>query len=199
MRRLDRLDFVAAAPTPVLGWSLTAVSAVALAYVATQLWMLHSDERSLDRRPASSETVIRSARAQPQQALERAQAVAAHPTVTLQWSELLAAFDEHANPRIGLVKFEPDTRGRLRVTARARDPQTVVAFLRELEADARLKDVALVQQVMDPSATDRPVLFTMLAGWRGGEFAPSRVVILWPCPAGRDRMHDRDCTRDPQQ
>lgn len=171
MKRLKRVDFVGGStPVPVAGWSLAAVSAVLLGYVGAQVWALQAEGQTLARQVASAELTIAAAKAADVPTVVPAGTlVATHGG--LPWSDLLAAFDDHADPRIGLMKFEPDASGRLRLSARARDVQAVAAFVRGLQSDNRLKDVALLAQATDRAVADRPVTFSLLAGWRGAEGA----------------------------
>jgi hypothetical protein len=181
MKRLNRLDFLGAPTPPVTGWAMAVLSAGTLAFVAAQLWSMTTDSQRLAGSLRSADMTLAAATAPAaRDAVVRVQAQVRDKSAVLPWSDVLAVFDSHANGGIGLLRFEPEPgqAGRVKVSARARDQATATAFVHALEADARLRNVSLIDQVVEASGTDRSVSFTVLAGWRSD--TPERMRTTGP-------------------
>ncbi|WP_341888615.1 PilN domain-containing protein [Variovorax sp. YR752] len=170
MKRLPQLDFLAAAPRPWPGIALAAVAAVLLLVSALSAWRIEQDNRQ-----ALAQLNERAARLLPPaprklseaERVRHAQAARVAAELRAPWAELLATFEQHGHTDIGLLKLEPDAKaGVVRVTGQARSTAALFAYLRELEADPRLAQVALTTHQTERETPGQPLRFVIQAGWR---------------------------------
>ena len=170
MKPLARLDFMARAPRPWAGLVLCIAAAGLLVTAAASAWQLERDNR--DRLALVNERAARLLPPPPRKLTEAervrlAQATRVAGELRAPWADLLATFEEHGKNDIGLLKLEPDAKaGIVRVTGQARNTAALFAYLRELEADARLTQVALTTQQSERETPGQPLRFVIQAGWR---------------------------------
>ncbi len=169
MRRPPRLDFQGGPPRPWVGLLACALALLLLAASALHGWRQQQGnaERtaSLAQRQARSTAPAARLSAADRQRLSQANRLAAE--LRAPWGELLSTFETQGGPDIGLLKLEPDARtGVVRVTGHARDAKSLFAYVKSLEADARLRQVALVNHELDQDTPGRPLRFVLQAGWR---------------------------------
>lgn len=170
MKPLARLDFMARAPRPWAGLVLCIAAAGLLAAAAASAWQLERDNR--DRLALVNERAARLLPPPPRKLTEAervrlAQATRVAGELRAPWADLLATFEEHGKSDIGLLKLEPDAKaGIVRVTGQARNTAALFAYLRELEADARLTQVALTTHQSERETPGQPLRFVIQAGWR---------------------------------
>jgi Tfp pilus assembly protein PilN len=82
------------------------------------------------------------------------------------WSDLLAALETAPRDNVALLAIEPSVaRQQVRLTAEARDPESMIDYLTSLQADARLSQVVLVSHQVQAQAPGKPVRFTLQAAW----------------------------------
>lgn len=169
MKRVAQLDFLARAPRPWVGVALAVTAGALLIAVALSCWQLEQSNRQ-----DSLLINQRSARLLPPpprklseaERVRLAQAERVAGELRAPWSEVLAAFDEHGQPDIGLLKLEPDAKaGVVRVTGQARNTATLFAYLKGLEADPRLVQVLLTTHQTERDTPGQPLRFTIQAGW----------------------------------
>jgi len=169
MKRVAQLDFMAHAPRPWTGVALALGSSALLVGVGLSCWQLE-----LGNRQDSQLINQRSARLLPPpprklseaERVRLAQAERVAGELRAPWSEVLAAFDEHGQPDIGLLKLEPDAKaGVVRVTGQARNTATLFEYLKGLEADPRLVQVLLTTHQTERDTPGQPLRFTIQAGW----------------------------------
>lgn len=170
MKPLARLDFMARAPRPWVGVALCAAAAGLLLAVAASAWQMERDNR--DRLAVVNERAARLLPPPPRKLTEAervrlAQATRVAGELRAPWADLLATFEEHGKNDIGLLKLEPDAKaGIVRVTGQARNTTALFAYLRELEADSRLTQVALTTHQSERETPGQPLRFVIQAGWR---------------------------------
>jgi hypothetical protein len=173
VKPLDRLDFLQRRPTPWAGWAVSALGLAALVWTALPLWSVQQDnllrQERLDRLSAAAPTA---AGASGPAARRDTGNDSARSSVLLQrlnapWGELFALLEQHASTDIGLLQVEPDALTRqVRITALSRDLSGMVAWLRQLQADARLSDVLLLQHQREEQTPGQPVRFSLSARWQ---------------------------------
>jgi Tfp pilus assembly protein PilN len=179
MKSLARLDFMARAPRPWVGLVLCAVAAGLLAAVLASAWQMERDNR--DRLAQVNERAARLLPPPPRKLTETervrlAQATRVAGELRAPWADLLATFEEHGKNDIGLLKLEPDAKaGIVRVTGQARNTAALFAYLRELEADSRLTQVALTTHQSERETPGQPLRFVIQAGWRTTTTAAKEV------------------------
>jgi hypothetical protein len=84
------------------------------------------------------------------------------------WAELLAAFEAAPRQAVALLAIEPSTAQQaVRITAEAKDPEAMLAYLGALQTDARLRRVVLLTHQIQEQAAGTPVRFQIQAGWGG--------------------------------
>lgn len=170
MRPVPQLDFLALVPRPWAGFALAAVIALVLGASTFSIWRLDQGNRQ-----ALAQINERTARLLPPaprklsetERVRLAQVTRVAGELRAPWADLLATFEEHGQSDIGLLKLEPDAKaGVVRVTGQARNTKALFAYLRELEADARLVQVALTTHQAERDTPGQPLRFTIQAGWR---------------------------------
>ncbi len=169
MKRLPPLDFRAGAPRPWVGLSALGFAAVVLALGAGLSWRQHQVNEEVTARIAQRQAALSPAVRRPSAAdrLRVSQSDRVTSELRAPWSELLATFEAQGRPEVGLLKLEPDARsGIVRVTGHAKDTAALFSYLKALEADARLRDVALVSHELDKDTPGQPLRFVMQAAWR---------------------------------
>lgn len=171
MKPLDRLDFLQRRPTPWAGWAVAALGLAVLTWTALPLWSLQQDnllrQQRLERLSAAAPTGTASAAtvAAPRRDDSRSNELVQR--LNAPWGELFALLEQHASPDIGLLQVEPDALTRqVRITALSRDLPGMVAWLRQLQADARLMDVLLLQHQREEQTPGQPVRFSVSARWQ---------------------------------
>lgn len=91
----------------------------------------------------------------------------------LPWDELFAALEATERADVALLSVAPDTaRRRLRIEAEARDLGAMLAFQRELQRSAALREVVLVDHTITKDGAETPVRFALVANWGGSHGAP---------------------------
>lgn len=176
MKPLPRLDFLASAPRPWTGIVLALLIATLLGIASMSAWRLEQHNRAELGR--LNEMAARRLPPPPRKLSEaervrHAQAARVAAELRAPWAELLATFEEHGHGDVGLLKLEPDAKaGIVRITGQARGTQALFAYLRELEADPRLVQVALTTQQAERDTPGQPLRFVIQAGWRSARSAP---------------------------
>lgn len=159
------LDFVAPPPRPWSGLVLALVALAALGAVLVQAWLLRQETQRAavrDVRPAAVRAPLSDTQ---RRGLVQVKSLAAQ--ITAPWSDLLAVFEQHTQPAVGLLRLEPDARsGRVKLTAEAKDVTAMMVYVTALEADARLVEVVLANHQLERDVPGKPVRFTVQAGWR---------------------------------
>ena len=159
------LDFVAVPTRPWGGLLLAALALAAVGVVLVQAWLVRQQTQHTAQRE-SRPAVVRAPLSDAQRrGLVQVKALAAQ--ITAPWSNLLAVFEQHTRPEVGLLRLEPDARsGRVKLTAEAKDTAAMMTYVTTLEADPRLVDVVLASHQLERDVPGRPVRFTLQAGWR---------------------------------
>lgn len=167
----SRIDFLAAAPRRAPGLALLAV---AVALLAWQSWEAARELRLLERERSGLAALApqRNAGNAPMTAADRrrhAQMEALARYLAAPWDELLAAFEERRPGQAVLQRVEQDaSSGTLRLTARARHADAMMAYVTALEADTRLSQVLLHRHETDGEQPGAPLRFELSAAWKGG-------------------------------
>lgn len=168
MKAPARIDFVPGTAPPQLGWLLLAAAVPALAAGTYPALTLRASTHELAARsqPARAARPIAAQLTDAQRrSLRQVHALSAQ--ITAPWSDLLAVFEQHIQPDVGLLRLEPDARsGRVRLSAEARDTKAMMGYVTALESDVRLVDVVLTHHQFERELAGQPVRFTLQAGWR---------------------------------
>ena len=179
MKNVPRLDFLAPPPRPWAGVALCVLAAAWLAAAAASAWQIEQGNR--ERLAQLNERAARllpppARRLSEAERVRHAQVAQVVGELRAPWADLLATFEEHGQSDIGLLKLEPDAKaGVVRVTGQARNATALFAYLRELEADARLAQVALTTHQAERETPGQPLRFTIQAGWRAAGSVPKET------------------------
>lgn len=110
----------------------------------------------------------------PAQSREQAEQLAQMRSVSQQlqrpWERLFAMLESLPQNDVALLTLSPDARkGQVRISAEARDLETMLAFHQRLEASAELHDVSLLNHEIQARQPEQPVQFTLSATWESGD------------------------------
>jgi len=85
----------------------------------------------------------------------------------LPWRDLFAALESTSKNDVALLSIEPDHKKRqLRITAEARDFDTLTGYLKRLGSAPQLKSVRLLRYEVREEDAQHPLRFTVEAAWR---------------------------------
>lgn len=168
------MEFAPQAPrVSVAGVAALIATAVLLASTALYLGLLlseqqqqkHALEQTSDRGRKPAFTASRATKTNP---AEMAQIKAARQTslsLMTPWPELLAAL-ESPPPQVALLSVEPSAARRsVALTAEAAGTAQMLQYLRVLQANPHLSEVALVSHQLQEQAPGTPVRFQVRANW----------------------------------
>jgi len=87
--------------------------------------------------------------------------------LTLPWGELFASAESTLTPEVALLAIESDTdRGRVKISGEARNLESILGYLRYLEARPSLVDVYLQSHELQKQDKEQPVRFAVSAEWK---------------------------------
>ncbi|OGA53577.1 MAG: hypothetical protein A3F74_27225 [Betaproteobacteria bacterium RIFCSPLOWO2_12_FULL_62_58] len=166
IRRLE-LDYIAAPRRKRwLGYALLAVSLV----VAADLVLRYRDARiELDRSETANgllSTERGAPKAIPKQRLDEQvkNAESVVRQLTLPWAAIVHTIEEAAADDVAILQLQPEAQQRLlRITAEARDQQSMLAYVRRLAGAKRLFNVHLVNHRVQLDDPQRPIQFSVQA------------------------------------
>jgi len=82
------------------------------------------------------------------------------------WADLLESLESVPAPSVAVLSIEPSVSKRsIRITAEARTPQDMVAYLGALARDPRLSSVVLASHQVQVQAPGTPIRFQVRAAW----------------------------------
>jgi hypothetical protein len=86
--------------------------------------------------------------------------------LTTPWGDLLESLESVPVPTVAVLSIEPSVSKRsIRITAEARSPQDMLAYLGALQQEPRLSNAVLVSHQVQLQAPGTPVRFQMQANW----------------------------------
>lgn len=160
MRRLD-LDLVPSRG-PVWGWILLGLAVVAVADLGAS-WKSASTQAQAWAVRASPAEAAEEGGESPE-ALRDAERVAR--SLTLPWDDLFRDVEESSDERVALLALQPDAGKReVAIAGEAKDYEALLAFVARLDRREGLRHVHLVRHEMREDDPQRPLAFTLLAGW----------------------------------
>lgn len=181
MRALT-LDFQPRRRSGPLGWSLL------IAGVALTLACFFAQQH-LDQQASQQQGHLQHAQREltgdtggkvgltPAETREQAQNLAEMRKVSQQlrrpWERLFAMLEAMPRDDIALLTLTPDARkGQVRISAEARDLETMLQFHQRLEASDELSDVSLLSHEIVANVPEHPVQFNLSATWEMGDANP---------------------------
>jgi Tfp pilus assembly protein PilN len=160
-----------------LGATMLIVSIVVLVAGAAQFAkVLANNARQADtlqalgaRRGATATSATRTTPPEPGE-VARARAVRSMAqTLVTPWADLLESLESAPNQSVALLSIEPSVaKHSMRLTAEARNPKDMLAYLSALQRDTRLFTVVLVSHQIQAQSPGSPVRFQIQAGWGAG-------------------------------
>ncbi|MNZ68481.1 hypothetical protein D3C78_867500 [compost metagenome] len=180
MRQID-LDFQPRRQGP-LGWGLLAGALVLGAVVlGTHHWIeKQTAERLAQLQQAQGQLGMgdtRQSSLSPAEQREQQVNLAEMRRISAQlrrpWERLFNTLETLPRKDVALLSLTPDARkGQLRISAEARNLESMLAFHRALEESGVLVDVSLQNHEVMTKVPERPVLFNLLATWEVGDANP---------------------------
>lgn len=168
MKRVPSIDFCHRPSQPWWGWGLAATALALLAASGHGVWLAQQQLQAEHGRlqlAQAAQAPKAALSAADRMLLAQARSVAGQ--LNAPWDQLLAVFEEHSMPRVGLLKLEPDAKTALvKVTGQSGDTDALIVYVAALEADPRLAEVLLVAHQVERDAAGQPVRFVLSAGWR---------------------------------
>lgn len=102
-----------------------------------------------------------------QRAREVAKANEVLRRITLPWDDLFSAVESAAPGEVALLSMEPDAEKRmLKIAGEAKHSRAMLDYIRLLESRPMLHTVTLRSHQVQINDPQRPVRFTLVAGWR---------------------------------
>jgi hypothetical protein len=87
----------------------------------------------------------------------------------LPWNDLFASVEAASTPNVALLSIESDTGKRqVKISAEAKDPESMLEYLRFLGAQPKLANVYLQSHQVQQQDPQRPVRFVLGADWVSG-------------------------------
>jgi Tfp pilus assembly protein PilN len=115
--------------------------------------------------PAPGSTLSRQPPKDLEADLQQAQQVA--DFLLLPWNELFAALEAAARGDVALLAIEPDARkNQVRISAEAKDAESLFAYLQRLEKVPQLQGVHLQRHEIREEDKQHPLRFTVAASWK---------------------------------
>jgi hypothetical protein len=163
MQRIE-LDFVRRAPRS--RWAGRVLLAVALGVAGDMAFTFVQLERTVK---ANEAVAARSQPRKPVHAVSAEEAALARDTVErlgLPWTKLFAALESAANDQVALLAIEPDTKsGTVKISGDSKDYLAALAYVLNLSQADALSHVQLVRHEVKQNDPQRPVAFSISAGW----------------------------------
>jgi Tfp pilus assembly protein PilN len=170
--RTSRLELDYLAPPRRASWPGVVLLAASLALGGTLAERYRDARQALVRLEAETGLVAperRAVRALPRERLE-AETRAAEAVVrelTVPWATLIATLEAASARDVALLQLQPDAdQRRLRLTAEARDRDSMFAYVKRLEAAPALVEVHLVSHQVQAEDPQRPIQFSLQAALR---------------------------------
>ncbi len=86
--------------------------------------------------------------------------------MTLPWDRLFKELEAASGKDVALLTVQPDVGSRqVRISGEARNFKSMLDYARRLEQTEMLRDVVLLGHEMKPQDPQRPVAFSLTAGW----------------------------------
>lgn len=86
--------------------------------------------------------------------------------ISLPWDALFEAVEGGGGKDVALLGLEPDAdKARVKIVGEARNLGATLDYLRQLQHRSALRDVFLQQHQVESQDPDKPVRFTIVAGW----------------------------------
>lgn len=167
MRALD-LDFVRRRPTwPA--WLLLGAGAVLLGDAVLDTLRLHDEIGHWERRRGASSAPAPAPKEAVNEQTRRELGVArqALQELALPWEPLFRSIEASIGKDTALLAIEPDAGKRaLRISGEARSYPAILGFMVRLEQAQVLSGVHLISHQLREDVAERPLQFTLVAGWR---------------------------------
>lgn len=169
------LEFASARP-PVsrLGMLMFVVAAGAVALAGVELFhVVAGNARLADtlagieaRRSSIANVSAHSARPDPVELGRRRALRLVSQKLNTPWGDLLESLESVPVPTVAVLSIEPSVAKRsLRITAEARSPQDMLAYLGALQREPGLSNAVLVSHQVQVQAPGTPVRFQVQANW----------------------------------
>ena len=164
------IDYIVSPRRP--RWAGYALLAVALAIAGNLVVRYQAVQLDLER-AETTKGLLADARRAPQpipkarldEQVKNAEAVVQQ--LALPWALLIHTLEEAASRDVAILQLQPDAQQRLlKITAEARDNDAMLEYLRRLAAAKALSRVHLVSHQVQSEDPQRPIQFSVQAGFK---------------------------------
>jgi len=87
--------------------------------------------------------------------------------LTVPWQTLFAIVEDYPGHDVALIGIDQNpAQGQIRITAEAKDPDAMIAYLKYLQTSVVLREATLNGHLVEENVAGKPVRFQITAVWR---------------------------------
>lgn len=99
--------------------------------------------------------------------LEEKQSQAVLRELTVPWQTLFSIVEDYPGHDVALIGIDQNpAQGQIRITAEAKDPDAMIAYLKYLQTSDVLREATLNGHLVEENVAGKPVRFQITAVWR---------------------------------
>lgn len=151
------------------------LGAAVLLWAACSAWLWHAYAEN-DRARANVEAAEHRTLAQrhvvkpaptPAAKLAEKQSQAVLRELTVPWQTLFALVEDYPDHDVALIGIDQNpAQGQIRITAEAKNPDAMIAYLKYLQTSVVLREATLTGHLVEDNVPGKPVRFQITAVWR---------------------------------
>ena len=87
--------------------------------------------------------------------------------LTVPWQTLFSIVEDYPGHDVALIGIDQNpAQGQIRITAEAKDPDAMIAYLKYLQTSVVLREATLNGHLVEENVAGKPVRFQITAVWR---------------------------------
>ncbi|AZQ50622.1 hypothetical protein [Burkholderia cenocepacia] len=155
------------------GAILLGVAALLWGACAVRLWYAYAendrvrDSLAVVQRHAFAQQHIAKPPPSPAARLAEKQSQAVLRELTVPWQTLFSIVEDYPGHDVALIGIDQNpAQGQIRITAEAKDPDAMIAYLKYLQTSVVLREATLNGHLVEENVAGKPVRFQITAVWR---------------------------------